>query len=55
MKNVTIARLVQLAAVFCLGVAFIITAGWVDAEGNARDCWLVGGLALFAGSFLVPA
>lgn len=55
MKNVTIARLVLLVAVFCLGVAFIITAGWVDAAGDARDAWLIGGLALFAGSFLVPA
>lgn len=48
----TLNRILLIAAVVCLSVAFIITVGWVDAEGNARDGWLIGGFVLFAGSFL---
>lgn len=48
----TLNRALLIAAVVCLVVAWIITVGWVDAEGSARDGWLVGGLALFAGSFV---
>ena len=45
-------RALLIAAVICLAVAFIITVGWVDAEGNARDAWAIGGLTLWAGSGL---
>lgn len=48
----TINRALLIAAVVAFVVAFIITVGWVDAEGDARDGWLVGGFVLFAGSFL---
>lgn len=48
----TLNRVLLVAAVVCLTVALIVTVGWVSVEGDDRDGWLVGGLALFAASFL---
>lgn len=48
----TLNRALLIACVICLAVAFIITVGWVDADGDARDGWLVGGLGLGFASFL---
>lgn len=45
-------KILLIAAVLCLLVAWLLTVGWLDATGNARDGWLVGGLALGFGSFL---
>jgi hypothetical protein len=52
MNNVTINKLLVVLALVALVVAWIITVGWVDAAGNARDGWLTGGLALFVASFI---
>lgn len=48
----TLNKLLLIAAVICLAIAFVITAGWVNAEGDARDAWLIGGIGLGFGSFL---
>lgn len=48
----TLNRALLIAAVIVLAVAFIITVGWVDAAGNARDGWMIGGLLAFVASFL---
>lgn len=45
-------RILMVAALICLVVAWIITVGWVSAAGDARDGWLVGGLALFVAAHL---
>lgn len=50
----TLNRVLLVLAVVCLVVAFIVTAGFggVHSDVQARDEWLIGGLALFAASFL---
>lgn len=46
-------KVLLVVSVVCLAVALVVTLGWVDAAGNARDGWLVGGLLAYVGSVLV--
>lgn len=50
--RLTISFVLLLVGVFCIAVAELLTLGWVDAEGNARDCWFIGGVLMSFASFL---
>lgn len=45
MRNLN--QILFVLATVCLTVALAVTLDWVDAEGAARDAWLILGLGLF--------
>ena len=50
--TLTLNKILLIVAVLCLAIAWLLTVGGLEAEGNARDAWLVGGLTLGFASFI---